>query len=128
MTKQTGASSSSSTSGVGAAKGSQVNLAEAIAAAKSLVGGSSAGRTWTQADSDAAVQGIFQQLLGRNAQGVEYAKALSLVNSGAGTSAGITQAVQNYVESLPEYQSRSQNKWLEAIYNDLDSKIREARA
>lgn len=115
-------------SGVGAASSSSFNIKDALAAAASLQGQSSSGRTWTAADSDAAVQGIFQQMLGRNAQGTEYAKALSLINSASSTTAGITQAVQDYVAGLPEYQARSQDKWLGAIYDDLAKQMARAQA
>jgi hypothetical protein len=122
----------SSTSGVGAAKGSSGVTPEQLAAlvkASSVMGqASGGGRTWTQADSDATVQSVFQQLLGRNAQGTEYAKALSLLNTAAGSSAGMTNAVTQYVESLPEYQARTQDKWLGAIYDDLQRQMQEANA
>lgn len=120
-------SKSSSGTSIGAAKGSTPNLQEQILKNAALQG-SASGSTWTQADSNATVQGVFQQLLGRNAQGVEYAKALSLLNTGAGSSAGMTQAVTEYVQGLPEYQARTQNRWLEAIYNDLNKNIMEARS
>ena len=116
---------------VGAASSSKFDLNAAVAAAAALVGQSAGGSTavYTQQEGDAAVQAVYQQLLGRNAQGAEYNKALNLAmqQSGDTSATGRMQAIQNYVMSQPEYIARSQNRWLDAIYNDMQKKIARAR-
>jgi hypothetical protein len=115
---------------VGAAGSPKFDLAAAVAAAAALGGSSSSSvPKFTQKDADAVVQNVFQQLLGRNAQGSEYAKALNLaLNQDPYTGqSGRLQAVQDYVMAQPEYQARSQDRWLDAIYTDLQKQIARAR-
>lgn len=133
MTKDNKKTTSSTSSGtpVGASKSVTTNV-DKLFADWVASGGSSTGSSaykFTEQEGDAAVQSVFQQLLGRNAQGAQYAKALSLaMNQDPYTSAsGRMQAVQDYVMSQPEYIARTQDKWLDAIYNDIQKRIAEAR-
>lgn len=115
---------------VGAASTPKFDLNAAVAAASALVGQSSANRAvYTPQEADAAVQAVYQQLLGRNAQGAEYNKALNLAlqQSQDTSSTGRMQAITNYVMSQPEYIARSQDKWLDAIYNNIQTKMARAR-
>lgn len=115
---------------VGAASTPKFDLNAAVAAASALVGQSSGNRAvYTKQEADAAIQSVYQQLLGRNAQGAEYNKALNLAmqQSQDTSTTGRMQAISNYVMSQPEYIARQQNKWLEAVYNDLATKSQMAR-
>ena len=129
-TKKTKTTTSASTStSVGAAGKTPMTFEESVKLYASLAGSSVGGAVYTQQDADAAVQNVYQQLLGRNAQGAEYTKALNLaMGQSKDTSvSGRMQAIQDYVMGQPEYIARSQNRWLDAIYNDMQKKIARAR-
>jgi hypothetical protein len=99
--------------------------------AKMGVGKTSTGTVnpYTPQDADATIQDMYQQLLGRNAMGAEYQRALQVYNSQSAQTGyqGRGQAIENIIQSTPEYQARSQNQWLETIYNDLATKMARAR-
>jgi len=80
-------------------------------------------------DADAAVQGIWQQLFGKNAMGADYAKAVSLyTNQSQDTGeAGRVQAVQNYAQSTQEYQGLQEDRYLDAIYATIQANVRKAQ-
>jgi hypothetical protein len=84
---------------------------------------------YTPQDADATIQDVYQQLLGRNAMGSEYQRALQVYNSQSAQTGyqGRNQAIENLIQSTPEYQARSQNQWLETIYNNLATKMARAR-
>jgi hypothetical protein len=80
--------------------------------------GNAKGPVYTQQEADAGVQAIYQQLLGRNALGADYKKALSIyLNQLQDTSGtGRAQAVANFVMSTPEYRARQENNLLDGLY------------
>jgi hypothetical protein len=128
------ASTASSGKGVGAAKGMssatdiQKAIADGIAKYQSAMGSSGGSyyvQKFTPAESDAVVQNTYKQMFGRDAVGSEYQWALNIVESqDKYTSAqGRAQALENVLQGSPEYQSAQQNKWLTAIYNDLQNQI-----
>jgi hypothetical protein len=105
-------------------------FADAMALAKSGVSGNaSTGAVYTAQDADAAVQGIWQQLFGKNAMGADYAKAVSLyTNQSQDTGeAGRVQAVQNYAQSTQEYQGMQEDRYLDAIYATIQANVRKAQ-
>jgi hypothetical protein len=84
---------------------------------------------YTAQDADATIQDMYQQLLGRNAMGNEYSRALAIYNSQSAQTGyqGRNQAIENIIQATPEYQARQQNTYLDAIYQDLARKIQEAQ-
>lgn len=122
--KPTTTSSSSSKSKAGS---TTVDLKALIAQAPAITGGTAA--VYTKQEGDATVQNVFQQLLGRSAVGNDYAKALSIAmgQSQDTSTTGRTQAVVNFVQNLPEYQAREENKYLDAIYNAVAADVRKVR-
>ena len=94
---------------------------------KQGVGG---GITYTSQDAKALVQSTYQQLLGRDATGGEYEKAFqkAMTQSGSTGAAGRQQAVVDFIKSTDEYDSRQENKYLDAIYNELAGEMREVKA
>jgi hypothetical protein len=84
---------------------------------------------YTPQDADATIQDMYQQLLGRNAMGNEYSRALAVYNSQSAQTGyqGRNQAIENIIQATPEYQARQQNTYLDAIYQDLARKIQEAQ-
>ena len=92
--------------------------------------GNSTGVVYTQQEADAGVQATYQQLLGRNALGADYKKALSIyLNQSQDTSgAGRTQAVANFITSTPEYRARQENNLLDGLYTMMSKDVQKARA
>jgi hypothetical protein len=92
--------------------------------------GNSTGVVYTKQEADASVQATYQQLLGRNALGADYKKALAIyLNQSEDTSgAGRTQAVANFITNTPEYRARQENNLLDGLYTMMDKDIRKARA
>jgi hypothetical protein len=92
-------------------------------------GNAATGAVYTQQDADAAVQSTYQQLFGKNAQGVDYknASAAYLNQSQDTGESGRQQAVINYVQSTPEYKAKQEDKYLDAIYAEIDANVRKAR-
>jgi len=92
--------------------------------------GNSTGVVYTQQEADAGVQATYQQLLGRNALGADYKKALSIyLNQSQDTSGtGRAQAVADFIMSTPEYRARQENDLLDGLYTMMDKDIRRARA
>ena len=123
-TKPTTTTSSSSKS---KASNSTVDLKALLAMAPSVTGGTAA--VYTKQEGDATVQNVFQQLLGRNAAGNDYAKALAIAmgQSQDTSTTGRSQAVANFVQNLPEYQAREDNKYLDAMYNAVAADVRKVR-
>lgn len=105
------------------AKKSSTNLQDLVSQAQKLGLGGSTGNpyAYTSQDADATVQDVFTSLLGVNAMGSQYQRAVNIAMSQdpfTGPS-GRQQAVENYVQSLPEYKAYQQNQWLDYIYQDL---------
>jgi hypothetical protein len=93
-------------------------------------GNAASGVVYTQQEADAGVQATYQQILGRNALGVEYKKALAVyLNQSQDTSGtGRAQAVANFVMQTPEYQARQENQFLDGLYNMMAKDVQRARA
>jgi hypothetical protein len=110
--------------------GTTFDLAAAMKAYQaSGQGGAVAGAVFTPAEGDRAVQTVYQQLLGRNASGNDYAKAYSIAMSQSKDTSiyGRQQAVMNAVMQSPEFQTRQDNKYLDAIYNAIAADVRRTR-
>jgi len=111
---------------------SGINLADLIEKAQAAgLGGdvSSKGPVYTKQDAEAAVQSVYQQLLGRNAVGAERSKAISVfLGQGADTGAtGRQQAIIDMVQNDREFVVRQENKYMDAIYNRIAQDVREAQ-
>jgi hypothetical protein len=83
------------------------------------------GAVYTHSDADADVQTVYQQILGRNAGGNDYAKAVAIA-MGLGPDSGAAarkQAIMNFVQNTPEYAARQDNNYLDAIYNAIAADV-----
>jgi len=83
------------------------------------------GAVYTNKDADADVQAVYQQVLGRNAGGNEYAKAVTIA-MGLGPDSGAAarqQAIMNFVQNTPEYAARQDNNYLDAIYKAIAADV-----
>jgi hypothetical protein len=91
--------------------------------------GATGGAVFTPAEGDYVVQTVYQQLLGRNAGGNDYAKAYSIAMNQSNDSSiyARQQAVTNAIMASPEYQAREDNKYLDAIYNAIAADVRKVR-
>lgn len=99
----------------------------AILSAIQKSGGSANGTkaVYTHADADADVQAVYQQVLGRNAAGNDYAKAVAIA-MGIGPDSGAAarqQAIMNFVQNTPEYAARQDNQYLDAIYKEIAADV-----
>jgi hypothetical protein len=92
--------------------------------------GNSTGAVYTQQEADAGVQATYQQLLGRNALGADYKKALSIyLNQSQDTSStGRAQAVADFITQTPEYRARQENNLLDGLYTMMSKDVQRARA
>jgi hypothetical protein len=113
-------------------KSGNIDLAALVQAAQAAgLGGdvSSKGPTYTKQDAEAAVQSVYQQLLGRNAVGAEKSKAISMfLGQGADTGAsGRQQAIVDMVQNDREFLVRQENRYMDAIYNRIEQDVREAQ-
>lgn len=119
--------------GVGAAKKPAFDLNQAIAAAKAAGSGQASGSTlpyrFTQQEGSATVTDTYQQLLGRDATPAEYNQGLKIVMAQDPYTSGSARAqlIESAIQASPEYQARSQNKWLNAIYADLQNQMARAK-
>jgi len=122
-----------SSTGVGAAKKPSFNLNELVAVAKAAGLGQSSGSTlpyrFTQQEGSATVTDTYQQLLGRDATPAEYNQGLKIVMAQDPYTSGAARAqlIESAIQASPEYQARSQNKWLNAIYSDLQNQMARAK-
>lgn len=126
MTTKPSTSSSSTSNNTGA---TTPDFAALMQAAASMGGNVSGGAVFTRQEGNYVVQNMYQQILGRNATGNEYAKAMSIVmgqsQDTTGTARG--EAVANFIQSTPEYQARQENNYLDAIYNEVAADVRKVR-
>ena len=92
-------------------------------------GNTAKGVVYTKQEADAGVQGVWQQIFGKNAMGIDYKKAVdAYLNQAQDTSsAGRTQAVINYAQSTPEFKAMQQDKYLDAIYSAIQANVRKAQ-
>lgn len=114
-----------------------IDFAKLIATVKANGGGTtstgstgSTGPVFTKQEADYAVQSVYQQLLGRNATGNDYSKAINLVmsqNQDTSTAAR-QQALTNSLMNSPEYRIKQDNKYLDVIYQAVSANVREAQA
>ena len=110
-----------------------IDLAKLIASVKANGGGQTTGSTgpvFTKQEADYAVQSVYQQLLGRNATGNDYSKAINLImsqNQDTSTAAH-QQALTNSLMNSPEYKIKQDNKYLDVIYQAVSANVREAQA
>ena len=81
----------------------------------------------TRADANAVVQDIYQQLLGRSAVGTELNQAIGMYMNNQGGTGG-SGNVKQFVMSTNEFQAKSENRYLDAIYNKLSQNARGAQA
>jgi len=127
-TKKTDASSTTSASSTALTPGQQKaadQFKAALTAAKGLGSSTGTGAVYTKQEGDAVVQNVYQSLLGRNAVGNDYAKALAvyMAQSGDTGPAGRQQAIMNYVQNTPEYAARQDNVYLDAIYKEIAADV-----
>ena len=110
-------------------KSTGFNLAEWMEKAATMGGTAQKGPVFTTQDADAAVQSIYQQILGRNAVGAERTKAINIfLNQGQDTGAsGRQQAVISMVQDTAEFRKRQENSYLDAIYNAVAEDVRKAQ-
>jgi hypothetical protein len=91
--------------------------------------GNATGAVYTRQEADATVQGVYQQMFGKNAMGADYNNALNAAMSQSQdtSSTGRQQAVVNYLQSTPEYKSMQEDKYLDAIYTKIQANVRKAQ-
>lgn len=121
-----------STTNSGATKKETVaeQLANAIKIAQANNSGNTAtGPIFTKQDAEADVQALFTQMFGRSGVGVDYKKALNIyLDQSKDTGApGRQQAVAAFLQSTPEYESRQENRYLDAIYSAIQADVQKAR-
>jgi hypothetical protein len=106
-------------------------LAKYFATVKAKGGGTTAsGAVFTKQEADYAVQSVYQQMLGRNATGNDYSKAINLVMSQSqdNSVAARQQALTNELMQSPEYKIKQDNKYLDVIYQSVANDVRNAQA
>jgi hypothetical protein len=118
---------SGNAAGTGAPK--SANFDEILSQLAASGGAAQGGTVFTEQEASAYVQAVYQQLLGRNAVGVEYRKG---VNAFLGQSqdtgvSGRQQAIESMVQSSPEFIKRTENTYLDAIYNEVAADVRSTR-
>jgi hypothetical protein len=109
---------------------SSVNLAQILSTLKANGGGtSSTGPVFTKQEADFAVQSVYQQMLGRNATGNDYSKAVNVIMSQSEdtSTAARQQALSNAIMQSPEYRIKQDNKYLDGIYQAVAANVREAQ-
>jgi hypothetical protein len=119
---------SGNASGTGAPKSANFDaiLAQLAASGGAPQGG---GTVFTEQEASAYVQAVYQQLLGRNAVGVEYRKGVNAFLSQSQDTgvSGRQQAIESMVQSSPEFVKRTENTYLDAIYNEVAADVRRTR-
>ena len=114
--------------GTGQTKGG-IDLAALMEKYASMGGNVAKGPVFTTQDADAYVQSIYQQILGRNAVGAERTKAINvfLGQSKDTDVTGRQAAVMSMVEGTGEFRKRTENRYLDAIYNAVAEDVRKAQ-
>lgn len=89
----------------------------------------STGVVFTEQEAAAAVQSTYQRLLGRNAVGAEYRKGINafLAQSQDTSATGRAGAVESMIQNSPEFIKRTENTYLDAIYNEVAADVRSTR-
>jgi hypothetical protein len=119
---------SGNAAGTGAPK--SANFDEILAGLAASGGAAQGGGTvFTEQEASAYVQAVYQQLLGRNAVGVEYRKGVNAFLSQSQDTgvSGRQQAIESMVQSSPEFVKRTENTYLDAIYNEVAADVRRTR-
>jgi len=124
MTTAPNKSSSGTPQGTG--NGKSVSFEEALKIAMANNTGS-ASEGPTRADAQAIVQNVYQSLLGRSAVGTELNQAINRYMANEGGVGGQGN-VEQFVMETNEYQAKSENKYLDAIYNKRAQDLRGAQA
>jgi len=107
------------------------DMVAAFKKVQSTLGNTSAsGPVFTKQEADYAVQSVYQQLLGRNATGNDYSKAINIVmgQSQDTSAAGRQQVLTNELMQSPEYKVKQDNKYLDVIYQSVANDVRNAQA
>lgn len=106
-----------------------VDLAKLMQQAATMGGNVAKGPVFTTQDADAYVQNIYQQILGRNAVGAERTKAINVfLNQGKDTDvSGRQAAIVSMVQGTGEFRKRTENRYLDAIYNAIAEDVRKAQ-
>jgi hypothetical protein len=111
---------------------SSVDLAQILANLKASGGGTSSsnGPVFTKQEADYAVQSVYRQILGRNATGNDYSKAINMIMSQSNDTsvAARQQALENSLIQSPEYKIKQDNKYLDVIYQSVANDVRNAQA
>jgi hypothetical protein len=119
---------SGNAAGTGAPKSANFDeiLSQLAASGGAAQGG---GTVFTEQEASAYVQAVYQQLLGRNAVGVEYRKGVNAFLSQSQDTgvSGRQQAIESMVQSSPEFIKRTENTYLDAIYNEVAADVRSTR-
>jgi hypothetical protein len=110
-------------------KDSPLTFADALKIAQANNSGNAKGPVVTRQDAEADVQSLFTQMFGRSGVGVDYKKALNIYLSQSQDTgaAGRQQAVMSFLQSTPEFESRQENRYLDAIYNAIQADVQKAR-
>lgn len=119
---------SGTAAGTGTPKSS--NFDDKLATLQANGGAAAGGGTvFTEQEAASYVQAVYQQLLGRNAVGAEYRKGVNaFINQSQDTGvSGRQQAIESMVQSSPEFIKRSENSYLDAIYNAVAADVRSTR-
>lgn len=113
-------------------KAGGIDLAALVSAAQAagLGGDVASGPKFTTQDAATYVQGVYQQLLGRNAMGAEKSKAINVfLSQSADTDASARQqAIVDLVQGTEEFTISQENKYMDAIYNRIAEDVRKAQA
>lgn len=117
---------------VSTASSGKFDFAAAFAKVKASGGGTSSGTkgaVYTKQEADYAVQTVYQQMLGRNATGNDYSKAISLIMSQSNDTspAARAAALTNEITKSSEFKKKQDNKYLESIYNAVAADVRKAQ-
>lgn len=119
---------SGTAAGTGAPKSANFDQILANLAASGGVN-TSTGPVFTEQEAAAAVQSTYQRLLGRNAVGAEYRKGINafLAQSQDTSATGRAGAVESMIQNSPEFIKRTENTYLDAIYNEVAADVRSTR-
>ena len=126
--KKTSANSTAPSS-AGIDKKTYDNFVNAMKQFQSSNTGNASGVVYTKQEGAAAVQGVYQQMMGQNAVGADYTNALNAyLNQSQDTGpAGRQQAIVSYLQSTPEYKAKQEDRYLDAIYAKVAENVRKAQ-
>lgn len=110
----------------------KVDFAALFNAVKASGGGTTSGTggaVFTKQEANYYVQSVYQQMLGRNATGNDYSKAINLIMSQSQDTSGAArqQALTDSITQSPEYKIKQDNKYLDSIYQAVSADVRKAQ-